>query len=227
MITNPDLYECKYCSRTFKREKAFMEHRCKLMDRYLEIETPIGQAAWQFYEKWLKAQRKMAPKIKTFLSSKYYKSFIKFAEFVRQVGLADTNRFIKMMVEKNILPLFWTADEAYVSYLEYIDRKVTPLQQVAISIKTLIKHADDLEIPVEDVITELPTSDLMQLIRERKLTPWLLLKSTKFNHRMRKAQPHHRELISNLIRYEFWSYKLKKEEKIVKKIEQIVQEYNL
>lgn len=227
MTTNPDLFECQYCNKTFVREKAFLDHRCKLMDRYKEIETPLGQAAWLFYEKWLKAQRKMAPNIKTFLSSKYYNAFTKFAEFVKQVGLADTNRFIKMMVEDNVLPLFWTADEAYVRYLEYIDRKVTPIQQVAISIKTLIKHADDLDIPVEDVITELPIGDLLQLIRERRLTPWLLLKSTKFAHRMRKAPPHHREMMNSLIRYEFWSYKLKKEEKIVKKIEQIVQEYNL
>ena len=73
-------FVCTFCGKHYQRETAYMKHECKQMKRDAQIKTPIGQAAYSYYSKWMRAHRKMIPAIENFMTSKYYTSFIKFAE---------------------------------------------------------------------------------------------------------------------------------------------------
>ena len=80
-------WECKFCGTRFKLENRYMVHRCKAMKRDEQIRTPLGQSAWSYYQKWMKAYRRAVPSIETFLTSNFYTTFIKFAKFAQKVGL--------------------------------------------------------------------------------------------------------------------------------------------
>ena len=222
-----DHYECQHCHRTFVREKTFLKHRCKMMERIEEMETPTGQSAWLLYSTWLRTQRRMVPKTITFLTSQYYSAFVRFAGFVQGVRITEPDIFIQLMVNGNIPPSMWCCDKSYAMYLEHISRAITPIQQISISIKVLMKLADAMECDISTVLFNLTIGELLQLIRERKLTPWLLLHSKSFKQVLHNLTPEQRGLIEELIRPAYWKFLFQRDPQLVQKIKDYVAQLNI
>ena len=227
MTTNPNVYECTFCSRTFVRESSYLNHRCKYMVRDEIMQSSLGQTAWLLYSDWLRKQKKLPPRnSQTFIKSKYFNAFVKYADFVRQLKITN-DIFMDMMVKRDIPPTMWTHDAAYALYLQYLEKSLTPMQQVGLSIKTLMRLADSNECDICDVFTHIHPNELLQLIRERKLTPWLLLHSRCFGNMLRCADPEQRHLFEELIRPAYWRYQWSKQPKTVERIKQITKELNI
>jgi len=208
---NKDHYDCKFCGAKFVTEIRYVNHKCKQMKRDEEFRLPIGQAAWGFYEKWMKAYRRMVPGPDSFLKSKYYQSFIRFATHVKKLNLPDPDAFITLMKEKDISPTIWTNDQVYAIYLEFLDRRATPLSQARITINTLFNIADAAECEVSEIFDIIQPNELIVLLRERRLSPWLLLFSKKFKTLLiHKASDEQRIIMESIIRPRYWTEKFKK-----------------
>lgn len=220
-------FSCSFCEKTFSTELGFIKHKCQPMKRAEESRTLIGQNAFSFYQKWLKMQRKVAPSVSTFLKSKYYVSFMKFAEFAKQVKLTEIDMFIKMMVSNSIQPQIWTNDQMYVLYLEYLDHTVAPTKQVNITVKYLFKLADAFDCSVGEVFDLIHPNELLQMIRERKLSPWLLLRSKKFNEFLNRLNEDEYSLFEELIRPQYWAKKFEKNPRIVDIMKKCVTELEI
>jgi hypothetical protein len=221
------IYECAYCETTFKTESRFMQHRCKEMIKAEEFKTITGQNAWSFYQKWMLAQHKTVSNPASFMKSRHYNAFIKFASFVKKIGLADVDVFIQMMKDKSIQPTLWTNDQMYSLYLEYMDRNTTPTKQANLTMKTLSKIADDLDCDISEVFNVAHPTDILETIRSRKLSPWILLRSVKFRAMLERISDEERNLFEHLIRPSYWSAKFQLNPDIVKKMSAYVKEMNL
>lgn len=173
-------YKCNFCGKGFVNERRFLNHKCKEMARDEEFRTLRGQTAWDYYKKWMQVQRKLVTKADSFLHSRYYKSFIRFVDFTKKVKLPSIDTFIEIMVEYDISPTIWTSDAVYDKYLSVIDTLTNPLDNVQVSINTLLKIADAAECDVSEVFDCITPSEVIQMVRERRLSPWILLNSTKF-----------------------------------------------
>lgn len=204
---NEKPFECAFCGTTFVIESRYLKHKCEKMQRHEDIKTPIGQAAYMLYQLWFTTKKKTAPAVETFLTSKYYKPFVRFAEFVKKVKITEPELFIKMMNEKAILPSHWTMDEMYAYYLEYLDRRLSPKKQAGITVKTIVKVADAAECEIGEVFDVLAASDVIQLIRERKFSPWILLRSRKFMTKVELMSKEEQHILESLIRVEYWKQK--------------------
>lgn len=167
--------------RDFVREKSFMDHRCKERDRIEELRSPIGQAAYAHYSEWMKAKKRSIPPIETFSASKYYSTFVKFAEHALKTNIPNVIQFIKLMVQhKDISPSLWCRDNVYAMYLEWYDQAYPPEVQVLESlefIQTLIEDYECATIKVFDVV---PIDTLVLYIKRRKISPWFLASSKVF-----------------------------------------------
>ncbi|KKN24899.1 hypothetical protein LCGC14_0890170 [marine sediment metagenome] len=220
-------YECKYCHQAFERETNYMRHHCDLMKRHEEIVTPVGQAAYQHYSDWMEVYKRMAPPLDTFLSSRFYKSFIKFAKYVIELNIPETSVFIRLMHERDISPTIWTNDQVYALYLEYLDHKLTPMGQAKITVNTLFKLADERGCNIEEFFTTYHPNEVLQLLRERRLSPWILLFSTQFQIMLKRCSEEQRALFEALIRPHYWRYKFEKNPKYVELMKKYVEELNI
>lgn len=201
-------FVCKYCHRTFVNEDRYLQHECKQMKREAEFKSPVGQAAWHYYQLWMRALNRMPPPGASFVTSKYFRTFINFTNFVRRVDLPNSDRFIKFMVEKQFSPTMWMSDDVYSMYIEYLDRKMSPIDQAKLSIDTLLNIADIRDVDVSGLFDVLDPSEVMHLIRVRKLSPWLLLHSNKFKQFfIHKTNPEQKTIMENLIRPSYWASK--------------------
>ena len=215
------MYECKFCKKQFFNERAFMKHECTQMRRSYEIQTIVGQKAYGLYKYWLEKQRRKPPAIEGFLNSSYYSSFIKFVQWVGETAIPDPTLYVEEMVKNKIAPALWRRNEAYQMFLEYMDKKSDPYTQVSISVDTILLFSEGLEIPPGDVFKFLSIHDIIQLIHQRRLSPWLLFCSTKFKEWLNSLQEGERNELMKIIGINFWSQKLEKSQKEVTEIREI------
>jgi hypothetical protein len=67
----------------------------------------------------------------------------------------------------------------------------------------------------------------MELIRQRKLTPWILMKSARFKQLLVRGSEEEVAIFQNLIRPPYWRYKFDKSPETVEIMEQLVASFNL
>jgi hypothetical protein len=93
--------------------------------------------------------------------------------------------------------------------------------------KTLSKIADDLDCDISEVFNVAHPADILERIRSRKLSPWILLRSVKFRAMLERISDEERKLFEQLIRPSYWSAKFQLNPNVVKKMSAYVKEMNL
>jgi len=205
-----------------------MAHRCKAMQRDDQIKTPLGQTAWSYYQKWMKSHRRQIPSIETFLTSKFYTAFIKFAQFAQKVGLPDIDTFIWYMKEKNIPPVIWVNNDIYASYIEFVDTKSDPNKQATRTIEYLFRLAEEYQVDVSEIFDYLVPNDVILMLHRRQISPWILLHSKKFKQFLiNKTTDQERIAMEAIIRPAYWADKKTKHPEIVAQMKKYVHELDL
>ena len=221
-------FRCKHCHTMFVHEDRYLAHKCKQMKRLEESQSPLGQTAWQMYQTWFRKQKRMPPQPQSFLTSKYYRTFVNFAKFAKAARLPMPDKFIWLMVEKGWPPTLWTNDEVYTTYLEFLDYKTTPLEQMKTSLETLVSYANKHEIDVSDVFQKIEPTEIIHMIRTRQLSPWLLLFSSSFKQMFRQRMtPEQKIILETLIRPDHWVEQFEHHADSVQKIKHYIQEFHL
>lgn len=221
------MFECKHCGAMYKREAAFLNHECEEMRRKVELQSMVGQRAYQLYSKWLTMKHGRPPSIETFADSKFYKTFINVAKFVKAVKIADVGIFIRMAIEADLPPTMWTQDAVYSKYLHYMMSKVPAREQIRITVDTMCQLADIFECDTSDVFYEVSASELAQIIRERKLSPWILMFSKKFKAFLMNSTVDVQHMFNDLIRPMYWKMKFEKSPKDVAYAKAVIQELGI
>ncbi len=221
-------FKCNFCGHSFVYEDRLLRHKCKQKLRHEEFQTPMGQAAWFHYQTWMKTNHKLIPSANAFLHSKFYSAFMRFAQFVKDVRIPDPEMYIKFMNDLDIPPVMFTADQVYTAFLEYMDKRVPAVKNAKITIDTLFTYAEDHQVDISDVFDHIDPNDIILLVRQRKLSPWFLLRSAKFSKmyqtRMTRDQ---RIILETIIRPKVWGEKMKKHPEDVKKIENFIEALGL
>ena len=222
-------YVCPYCNKSFKIETWFLKHHCKEMKREEEFKSPAGQAAWGYYKYWMKQKYKNLPSDpNTFKKSKFFSNFYKFTEFSQQSNLPDVKLYIKLMLAHKIDPVNWSKDGAYRKYLDYVTYKLSPHDLIKITIKTLLDVAAKTNEDVSNIFEILTPAEVIQLLYQRKLSPWLLIHSKKFTEFYKtKASTEQQINIQALVNPETWAKKFKKSPQDVKIVKKYINELGL
>lgn len=205
-----------------------MGHKCKEMLRDETLRTPIGQAAWAHYQDWMTRQRKVVARPESFLDSRFFNSFIKFATWAIQVGIPDTSIYVRLMVEKQISPMIWTDDEIYAMFIEHFDHTLEPMEHARIAIDTLIELCDIAQCQPSDLFAKVDCSVIIDKLRQRKLSPWILLNSKQFKHfYVNRTNASQKVIMQNLIQAEHWHKIFQKRPNDVVTMKQMTQELGI
>lgn len=223
MLDTKYLYSCKHCGRKFMKEQPFMKHECQQMLRSREVQTVIGQQAYALYKLWLEKQRRKPPPPETFITSTFYTSFFKFAQFTRATGVNNPELYLDLMVKEGLSPALWRGDDAYRIYIEHIDKKLDPYQQAEATLKVLDDISLQKKCELKDVFTHLRFGEVLSLISKKHLSPWLLLCSSAFKAWAKDLDKADQELMMMTLGWHYWRDALEKEPEVVKDMQAIVQ----
>lgn len=222
-------FECEHCFAVYKTEGGILRHQCKKKEKNDILKTKIGLKAFEYYQMWFKLKRMRVHSIETFASSKYFNSFIKFTEYVEEMGLSDPESFIKLMIFKKMSPLHWKMREAYEVYLNEYNSIVTPKQQVDTSVNLLIKIAKNKKIDISEVFSELYPGEILDMIQHHKVSLWLLMLSPKFHECYAKYFSKEQKMIGKKMGIDpsIWQKQFNKNEDMVKYVNMIVNEMRI
>lgn len=208
-------FVCKHCFQSFSTEDRYQRHFCDKMKRAEELKSVLGQAALHYYSKWFSLQKRAVPKFDTFVKSQFFKPFMKFAHFAKAVRLADVDEYISLMIQLNYPPVMWTMEPVFALYLEHLIYNRPPIKQIELSIKTLQKMADMAECDVDKLFDTLVLNDFIDMIKQGKLTPWLMMKSIRFRVLVEQSTEEEQKILETIIKAEYWAEKFKSNPEVV------------
>lgn len=223
-------FECNFCGKSFTTERGYIKHTCKKHKRYKNHNTLEGQMAYSYYQLWFELQKKKVPDVIAFIGSNFYLSFMRFAEFVKSAELSHPDMFIRFMVDNKNTPTIWTNNIMYSKYLEYLDKGVDPMKQLKTTLEELSKISEEKECDISDIFNNIETNRIIDLIKKRRISPWVLLQSKKFMTMLKGLQEkeHSKFMIFlSLINPPYWSKRFKDNPKKLKTTEQILNKLNL
>ena len=221
-------FECAFCRKKYKIEKAFLAHACKVKERIDETKTMRGQRAYELFSTYMRQKFNTSVTVDQFINSSYYIAFHKFADFSKKVGLVDIPIYLKIMDTKSLTPDHWSNPLAYSFYLENIDKFIKPEKQIEISVNTILDVCEEYDKDTSEFFELISPADLVEMITARELSPWLVLNSDKFmNFYRNELSSHFKRELSQLIDGKHWSMKMKLHSKTKKIAKECVKELML
>ena len=220
-------FECKFCGQKFKHESRFQKHKCKEMERHEKMRSGIGQFAFSLYKRWLEKKSHAVIRRESFINSQYFNTFIKIAEFLKHVDIVRPSMYVDFMVRKKIQPVLWTKNEVYVKFTEHLDRNVSPGKLISMTVDTILEEADVHNVDPSELFEVISSSEVLHLLEMRRLSPWLLTFSTKFQRFYKEMNIDQREIVSTYFNPDIWKKKFDEHPRIMKKSKIIVKELGL
>ena len=218
---------CHYCSRRYMSETLFMKHHCEPKRRAQELMSPVGQAAYGYYRDWMKLKRYSQPSSAAFLESKYYRSFLKFAQLVIDAGISKPERYIELMVAGEIMPPLWCRNEAYSVYLDWMDKLEDPMAQVVDSVSFLLDVCDREGTTMSKVFVHLGAQRIISLLRQRQLTPWLLFCSASFGQLLKTLDESELRAFNSVVNSSYWATRFAESQATITEIKTLAAEVGL
>lgn len=220
-------FRCQYCDTGFVNEDRYIRHRCKQMDRHEEIQTPIGLSALSHYRTWMTVKKRTAPNAEQFLNSKLYTTFVKFTKFAQATGIPNTEQYIKYMVRQDVSPTIWTNDQIYGEYLRWLDKGADPYKQASTTVEFILKVADALDCDPGEMFDNLTANDVIVMLQQRRLSPWILLHSRKFLQFLENSPTEQRLQIMSIVKPDTWKQRRADKPEVVADMKLYVRELNL
>ena len=222
------VWECHYCQKQFSGERTFMNHKCKQKLKNDQLKSAVGLAAYAYYSEWMKLQKHSVPPIESFAESRFYTTFIKFAEHVTKTHMPNPSQFIKAMITHGkIPPALWCRDNVYAMYLQAYDGIVSPIQQFIESLDVIKDLAVDHHVEVACIFEALGPAAVISLIEKRKLSHWFLLASVKFRKWLQQLPQEDRDNISYALNAGAALERIQKEEQLFKEFGKAAAEVGL
>lgn len=211
------------------RKSTFEKHQCEQLKRHNLCRTKAGLTAFENYKYWLnKKNNKTIKKVETFINSRSFTSFIEFENFCKQRGIPDSKLYIDFMVSLEAPPSLWRAPDFYDKFIEYFDAEVSPKTKMTITMRTIDSLATVLDCNPNEIFRHLYPSEVATLVHERRLSPWILLFSTKFLHYMHMVKdPSQHTMLTTVINARRWKDIIDSDPEAVRLAKRIVEELNL
>jgi hypothetical protein len=221
-------FVCKFCEREFKRESSFLKHSCKEKERFELMSSYIGKKSYFFYELWMLSYKRKVPTIEVFMTSQYFNAFVRFAEYVDKVKLYSPDLFIKLMKELDISPTLWCDSELFDVYQSWLDMRHDPMDHVNTTVETLFNLTEIFNCQtVKDALFKLHPREMIQLIRNRKISLYVVLCSKVFKEVISRMEAHDKHEMSRLLNVDYISKKFDSDKKLLTDVKTIVGELGI
>lgn len=204
------MFRCEYCGRPYEKEVYFLKHSCEPMERAQIFDTPIGQSAFMIYQQWWRLRKRIPPGSDKFKESTQFRALVDFAKFTKRTKL-NLEVYLTIVINHDLSPEHWMRDDVYVKYLEYIDKTMSADEQIKFCVDYIMKLCDAVECDTSELFHNLEAMEVMQLIRDRKLSPWILMHSDGFRQWLLRQDSEVQSRMMDLIRPVYWKFRFQKE----------------
>jgi len=201
--------ECKFCKKTFKREKAFMTHLCEKKKRWNnrnERSVRLGYSVFlRFYEYTHQIGKQKS--IKDFINSPYYNAFVKFGKYCIDINVININKFTEYVIQSNKKLDYWCSDKLYTAYLEELLVKENPLDALERAIKYSIIWGNKNNAKDSHILLYGNINENCYAVNNGHISPWILYSCNSGIKFLNNLNPEQMHIIWDKINPDFWQSK--------------------
>jgi hypothetical protein len=199
-------YKCKFCEKTFAKEKTLMVHVCEQKRRHLSKDdrhVQMGLLTFQrFYELTQKSKNKKT--FDEFADSSYYTAFVKFGSFMINTAPIYPERFIDFVIKSGVKLDHWCRDELYETYISELI-KIEPADgAIQRTIQTMMDWADKNSAQWEHYFQYANLNRAAHDIKEGLISPWIVLNSRAGKDMLKRMNDEQLEIVSPIIDPQYW-----------------------
>jgi hypothetical protein len=212
-------WKCEFCAKVLSSERSFETHRetCEVKKKIDTLRTPLGQMAYESYRLWFKLKGRKQPSHEAFIGSRYFTPIIKFSEQARKVKLSDLEMFINLMVRKDWAPSLWRSESAYRLYLDALNKEDLKTSALR-TIQFLDNLAAQKDIQIEEILPALGIREIISLIRAKKISPVILLRSSKFEKMYCELDENDTHALHQVINATYWQDRMSEDPEAIVEI---------
>ncbi|WNA16008.1 hypothetical protein XaC1_365 [Xanthomonas phage XaC1] len=178
-------FECRFCSKKFKREQTVLSHKCLKRDRYNEKDTRKMKVAYMMWKEYMQYHKfKIPAKVVQagdeylyFINSSVFNEFEKFAEYVTQNDIFKPDEFITHVIKSGINARDWCTFKVHQDWVIKYTRNEHPRSGIERSIRAF---ADWEALTGQPWNTFFSSATLVRVImwfESGKLSPWIIYAS--------------------------------------------------
>ena len=229
ILEKTKVYICVHCKSKFSKEKTLMIHMCEQKRRHLAKDDKHVILGFYTFNRFYQINQKntVDKTYDEFSKSPYYNAFVKFGSFVNNINPLYANNFIDWIVKSGVKIDHWCRDELYEKYvinLIHTESVETALER---SINHMTAWAETNNSIWNHYFNYVSTNRAMFDIKDSKISPWILLNSSKGKELLNQFRDDQLAAISNIIDPQVWVKKFKKQIKDLELVKNIIKESNL
>lgn len=219
-----DKLVCEYCNKEFAREGWLQKHMCEQKERFFKKDDKSVKMGYTAFNFWYKIAMN-ARKDKTFdhfSNSRYYKSFVKFGEYIVNSKISDWESYVRWLTQNSIKLEDWPKDSVVNKYYIMLNKIESPDRAVEKFIFVAEEWGNKTGFHWSEFWGKANPYLILDYLKEGKISPWILFSSNTAQEFIDNLPD---ELVHALVSYidvEFWKKKTKTNKEDVEWISQLI-----
>lgn len=222
--------KCEYCDKVFSAEKRLIAHCCQKKMRMLDRDNKNSQIGFLAYQRFYQlTSSKKNIKFEEFIYSSMYNDFLKFGMWLNDSYILNPMAYIDYVIKNNIKISKWAHEKTYEAYLRTFILNEHPGNALERNIAWMSKYCTEQNINLEDFFSSIGPNKLVDLLRSGKISPWMLLLSSKQETQdlWNNFDAGQLKLLNNLLDTKVWNIKMRKFSTEINEYQSIMQEASL
>lgn len=223
-------FRCEFCDKVFIREGSFFAHSCVKKIRWMDKDNKnsiIGFTAYKRFYDLTGYAKKRNLGFKDFVESSYYNDFISFGRWLNDAAVVAPEAYIDYVIKNSIKLKDWIKPSIYETFLKTLTFKEDPEDAIERSLIWVQDWCNDNNIPVDKFFTAISKNRLVDTLRSGKISPWFMYVCNSGVTALNNFDSSQLKLLGSLLDQKVWSYKLHKNQKLVKEYKEMLSEISL
>lgn len=206
-------YTCKWCNKTFSRERTLSSHMCERKRRWMVADEPSNRIAfqvWYDFMHYVSPQAKKTRSIEDFIRSPDYTGFTKFANYLIELRPVNSDQFIRWLFKMGVRLQDWSKTGTYELYVQEAGKKETAERAVERAVLVMKEWSEQTKEPWQDFFQKVPPATAMNMIVMGRISPWVLYACDAAQRMLDRMEPGQLDKVARSIDTEWWTKKIKK-----------------
>ena len=220
------MFECKFCNRSFKREKTLIAHMCEQKRRFTNKDSKYVRLGFLAYNRFYEISQAVGSKKRTyesFAKSSYYTAFTKFGKHIIDVNAIDPEKFIDFVITSGVKLDKWCSDAVYETYIRELNKKETAERAVERGILLIQQWGMENDRPYNVFFREISKPRAIHWIKSGRISPWIIFNSTSVSELLNSFNDHELNLVNEYLEPTFWSRKFQVRNEDVLFVKQVLE----
>ena len=205
-------YQCRFCNKSFTRERTLSSHMCEKKRRWMNKDDPasrIGFNVWTDFMKYVSPNTKKEKTSDDFIRSADYLGFVKFANYLIELRPFESDKFIYWLFKMGVRLGDWQKPGTYQLYVQEAAKKETADRALERTILAMAEWGDSTGIRWQEFFNKVAPATAMNMIILGRISPWIIFSTDAAQRLLDRMEPGQLDKIAEHMDIKWWKNKLK------------------